>query len=134
VSVNDPIADMLTRIRNACLARHTTVALPSSKIKVAIADILKREGFVADYQIVRNDGDPFDTITIRLKYTQDRQPVITGLRRVSKPGLRVYTKREEIPRVRNGLGISIISTPKGVLSDHEAWQQHVGGEVLCYVW
>lgn len=134
MSVNDPIADMLTRIRNACLARHTTVALPSSKIKVAIADILKREGFVADYQIVRNDGDPFDTITIRLKYTQDRQPVITGLRRVSKPGLRVYTKREEIPRVRNGLGISIISTPKGVLSDHEAWQQHVGGEVLCYVW
>jgi small subunit ribosomal protein S8 len=134
VSVNDPIGDMLTRIRNACLARHTVVALPSSKIKVAIADILKREGFVADYQVDRKEGEVFDTITINLKYTKDRQPVITGLKRVSKPGLRVYTKRDEIPRVRNGLGVSIISTPKGVLSDHEAWQQHVGGEVLCYIW
>jgi small subunit ribosomal protein S8 len=134
VSVNDPIGDMLTRIRNACMARHQSVTIPTSKMKVAIADILKREGFVADYSVGRKDGEVFDSITIQLKYTKDRQPVITGLKRVSKPGLRVYTKRTDIPRVRGGLGISIISTPNGVLADHEAWQQHVGGEILCYVW
>jgi len=132
VSVNDPIADMLTRIRNACMVRHTTVAMPSSKMKVAIAEILKREGFIRDFQIV--EGQPFDTIQITLKYTSDRRPVITGLKRVSKPGLRIYTGRADIPRVRNGLGLSILSTPKGVMAGHEAWQEHVGGEVLCYIW
>jgi small subunit ribosomal protein S8 len=132
VSVNDPIADMLTRIRNACMARHTTVAMPSSKMKVAIAEILKREGFIRDFQI--EQGQPFDTIQITLKYTSDRRPVITGLKRVSKPGLRIYTGRADIPRVRGGLGLSILSTPKGVMAGHEAWQEHVGGEVLCYVW
>jgi small subunit ribosomal protein S8 len=132
VSVNDPIADMLTRIRNACMARHTSVAIPASKMKVAIAEILKREGFVRDYQV--QQGDPADTIMITLKYTPDRRPVITGLKRVSKPGLRIYTGRADIPRVRGGLGLSILSTPKGVMAGHEAWQQHVGGEVLCYVW
>jgi small subunit ribosomal protein S8 len=132
VSVNDPIADMLTRIRNACMVRHTTVAMPSSKMKVAIAEILKREGFIRDFQI--EEGQPFDTIQITLKYTSDRRPVITGLKRVSKPGLRIYTGRADIPRVRNGLGLSILSTPKGVMAGHEAWQEHVGGEVLCYVW
>lgn len=125
---------MLTRIRNACMARHQSVTMPSSKMKVAIADILKREGFVSDYQIDKRDGDPFESISIQLKYTRDRQPVITGLKRVSKPGLRVYTKLSDIPRVRGGLGLSIISTPKGVLADHEAFQQRVGGEVLCYIW
>lgn len=132
MSVNDPIADMLTRIRNACMARHTTVAMPSSKMKVAIAEILKREGFIRDFQI--EEGQPFDTIQITLKYTSDRRPVITGLKRVSKPGLRIYTGRADIPRVRGGLGLSILSTPKGVMAGHEAWQEHVGGEVLCYVW
>ena len=132
MSVNDPIADMLTRIRNACMVRHTTVAMPSSKMKVAIAEILKREGFIRDFQI--EEGQPFDTIQITLKYTSDRRPVITGLKRVSKPGLRIYTGRADIPRVRNGLGLSILSTPKGVMAGHEAWQEHVGGEVLCYVW
>jgi small subunit ribosomal protein S8 len=132
VSVNDPIADMLTRIRNACMVRHTSVAMPSSKMKVAIAEILKREGFIRDFQI--EEGQPFDTIQIILKYTSDRRPVITGLKRVSKPGLRIYTGRADIPRVRNGLGLSILSTPKGVMAGHEAWQEHVGGEVLCYIW
>jgi len=123
---------MLTRIRNACMARHATVAIPSSKMKVAIAEILKREGFIRDFQV--QEGQPFDTIQITLKYTNDRRPVITGLKRVSKPGLRIYTGRADIPRVRGGLGLSIISTPKGVMAGHEAWQEHLGGEVLCYVW
>ena len=132
MSVNDPIADMLTRIRNACMVRHTSVAMPSSTMKVAIAEILKREGFIRDFKI--EEGQPFDTIQITLKYTSDRRPVITGLKRVSKPGLRIYTGRADIPRVRNGLGLSILSTPKGVMAGHEAWQEHVGGEVLCYIW
>ncbi len=132
MSVSDPIADMLTRIRNACMARHTTVQVPASKMKVAIARILKSEGFVQDFEI--QAGEPRETIVLTLKYTTDRRPVITGLKRVSKPGLRIYSGRTEIPRVRGGLGLSILSTPKGVMAGHEAWQQHVGGEVLCYVW
>jgi small subunit ribosomal protein S8 len=132
MSVNDPIGDMLTRIRNACMARHTTVDIPASKMKLAIATILKHEGFIRDFSYV--EGKPASTISITLKYMPDRRPAITGLRRVSKPGLRIYTKRNEIPRVRGGLGLSILSTPKGVLAGHEAWQQQVGGEVLCYVW
>jgi small subunit ribosomal protein S8 len=132
VSINDPIGDMLTRIRNACMARHATVSIPSSKMKVSIARILKSEGFIRDFEI--QPGKPYDSIVITLKYTQDRQPVITGLKRVSKPGLRIYTGYADIPRVRGGMGLSILSTPKGVLAGHEAWQQHIGGEVLCYVW
>lgn len=132
MSVSDPIGDMLTRIRNACMARHGTVAIPASKMKLAIADILKHEGFVREYSI--EQGSPCDSIVISLKYTDDRQSVITGLKRVSKPGLRIYTKRDDIPRVRGGLGMSILSTPKGVLAGHDAWQQRVGGEVLCYIW
>jgi small subunit ribosomal protein S8 len=123
---------MLTRIRNACMARHTTVSVPSSKIKVAIAEILKREGFIRDFEV--RSGTPCDTIVMTLKYTPDRQPVITGLKRVSKPGLRIYTGYADIPRVRGGMGLSILSTPKGVLAGYEAWQQHIGGEVLCYIW
>jgi small subunit ribosomal protein S8 len=130
--INDPIADMLTRIRNGCMARHSTVAMPSSKMKLAIADILKREGFIHDFEV--NEGKPSSTLVLKLKYTADRRPVIQGLRRVSRPGLRIYTGRADIPRVRGGLGLSILSTPKGVMAGHEAWQQHVGGEVLCYVW
>ncbi len=132
MSVNDPIGDMLTRIRNACMARHTTVSMPASKMKMAIADILKREGFIREVQI--QEGKPFNTIVLTLKYTSDRQPVITGLKRVSKPGLRIYTGHEEIPRVRGGLGLSILSTSHGVLAGHEALQKRIGGEVLCYVW
>ncbi len=132
MSVNDPIGDMLTRIRNACMARHTTVSMPASKMKMAIADILKREGFIREVEI--QEGKPFNTIVLTLKYTSDRQPVITGLKRVSKPGLRIYTGHEEIPRVRGGLGLSILSTSHGVLAGHEALQKRIGGEVLCYVW
>ncbi|GAB4191237.1 MAG: 30S ribosomal protein S8 [Roseiflexaceae bacterium] len=132
MSVNDPIADMLTRIRNACMARHTTVTMPTSKIKLAIAEILKREGFIRDFEV--QEGKPSDTLLLTLKYTNDRRPVITGLKRVSRPGLRIYTGRADIPRVRGGLGLSILSTPKGVMAGHEAWHEHVGGEVLCYVW
>jgi small subunit ribosomal protein S8 len=114
------------------MARHVVVNIPASKMKLAIADILKREGFIKDYALV--EGQPFSSIAITLKYMSDRRPAISGLRRVSKPGLRIYTKRDEIPRVRGGLGLSIISTPKGILAGHEAWQEQVGGEVLCYIW
>ncbi|MGQ9925936.1 MAG: 30S ribosomal protein S8 [Chloroflexaceae bacterium] len=132
MSINDPIGDMLTRIRNACMARQSIVNIPASKMKLAIADILKREGFIKDYAVI--EGKPYHTLSITLKYMPDRRPAITGLRRVSKPGLRIYTKREDIPRVRGGLGLSILSTPKGVLAGHDAWRERVGGEVLCYVW
>lgn len=132
VSISDPIGDMLTRIRNACMARQGTVTIPASKIKIAIADILKREGFIKNYRI--QPGEPRQNIVITLKYTSDQRPAISGLKRVSKPGLRIYTKRDDIPRVRGGLGVSILSTPKGILAGHEAWKERVGGEVLCYVW
>jgi small subunit ribosomal protein S8 len=132
VSVNDPIGDMLTRIRNASMARHATVAMPASKMKLAIAEILKREGFIRDFEII--EGKPSNSLVLSLKYTADRKPVIKGLRRVSRPGLRIYTGRADIPRVRGGLGVSILSTPKGVMAGHDAWREHVGGEVLCYVW
>jgi small subunit ribosomal protein S8 len=132
--VNDTIADMLTRIRNAGMAKHTIVVMPSSKILEAIAKILKEEGFVQNYRVI--PGSPQNTLRIELKYTKERHPkfVILGLKRVSKPGRRVYTKRDNIPWVRSGLGIAILSTPKGVMTGHKARQLGVGGEVLCYVW
>lgn len=133
MSMNDPIADMLTRIRNACMQSHTSVAVPKSKLKLAIADVLKQEGFIRDFKVQPGAG-AFDNIVLDLKYTQDRQPVITGLKRVSRPGLRIYSKHVDIPRVRGGMGLSIISTPKGVMSGYEAYRQNIGGEVLCYVW
>jgi len=132
VTVNDPIADMLTRIRNAGMARQQSVEIPSSKMKLAIPQILKREGFIADFQV--RDGKPCAMLVLQLKYTAEKKPVISGLKRVSKPGLRIYTNRAEIPQVRGGLGISILSTPSGVMAGYEAWQKHVGGEVLCYIW
>lgn len=131
--MNDPIADMLTRIRNACMQRHTTVAIPKSKLKLAIADILKQEGFIKDFN-VKTAGTSFEDIVVDLKYTSDRQPVITGIKRVSRPGLRIYTKHQDIPRVRGGMGLSILSTPRGVMSGYEAYRQNIGGEVICYVW
>ena len=130
--LTDPIADMLTRIRNAILARHDFVLVPSSKIKLAIARILREEGFINDYEVLR--GKPQRVIKIYLKYGDKKETVLTGLKRVSKPGLRVYVQRTEIPRVYGGLGIAILSTPKGVITGQQAWRQKVGGELLCYIW
>jgi len=131
--VSDPIADMLTRIRNANTAKHDTVDVPSSKMKLAIANILVDEGYIVKYELV--DEGAFQTIRITLKYGADKsEKVISGLKRISKPGLRVYAGAEELPKVLGGLGIAIISTNKGVMTDKEARKQNVGGEVLAYVW
>jgi small subunit ribosomal protein S8 len=132
MTVTDPIADMLTRIRNAIMARHDNVLVPASKIKLSIARILKEEGFVTDYEVIR--GKPHRSIKIMLRYMDDNKSAISGLKRVSKPGLRVYVQKKEIPRVYGGLGIAIISTPRGVRTGQQAWQQGSGGELLCYVW
>jgi small subunit ribosomal protein S8 len=131
MNMTDPIADMLTRIRNAVAARHPRVIIPASNMKIAIARILKEEGYVADFAV--NRDAPQGTLTITLRYV-DRRPVLTQLKRISKPGLRVYTRRDGIPRVRGGLGTAIISTPRGVMSGRQAYQQGLGGEVVCYVW
>lgn len=130
--MNDPIADMLTRIRNALIARHDTVTLPASNMKKAIAKILLDEGYVKSIDFI--DDDVQGQIKIVLKYVQGKQPVIKGLKRISKPGLRVYAKNDEIPRVLGGLGIAIVSTSKGVMSDKSARAAGIGGEVLAYVW
>ncbi|WP_087975054.1 30S ribosomal protein S8 [Oceanobacillus rekensis] len=130
--MTDPIADMLTRIRNANMVKHEKLELPASNMKKEIADILKREGFVKDYELVEDNKQ--GVLRIFLKYSVSEDRVITGIKRISKPGLRVYAKADEVPRVLNGLGIAIVSTSKGVLSDKEARSQAVGGEVLAYVW
>jgi small subunit ribosomal protein S8 len=132
MTVSDPIADMLTRIRNAIMVRHDSVLVPASKIKLSIARILKDEGFINDYEVVR--GKPHRVIKIHLRYLDDNQPAISGLKRVSKPGLRVYVQKKEIPRVYGGLGIAIVSTSKGVRTGQQAWRQGSGGELLCYIW
>ena len=133
MTMSDPIADMLTRIRNANTAKHDTVDVPSSKMKLAIANILLDEGYIEKYDLIE-DG-VFKTIHITLKYGADKnEKVITGLKRISKPGLRVYASKEDLPKVLGGLGIAIISTNKGVLTDKEARKQNVGGEVLAYIW
>lgn len=134
MSVTDPIADMLTRIRNASLARHPQTAMPYSKMREAIARILKDEGFIQDHQVL--PGKNSSTLLIHLKYTRGRRPkpVITGLIRVSKPGRRAYCKKENIPWVRSGLGIAILSTPRGIMTGDQARNVGVGGEILCYVW
>lgn len=130
--MTDPIADMLTRIRNALTAKHETVEIPASKIKVAIAGILVREGYVKSYEIV--EGEVQNTILVTLKYAPNKnQKVLTGLKRVSTPGLRVYASVDNLPRVLNGMGIAILSTSKGILTDKEAKAQHIGGEVLAYI-
>ncbi|WP_010529001.1 30S ribosomal protein S8 [Lentibacillus jeotgali] len=130
--MTDPIADMLTRIRNANMVRHEKLELPASKLKKEIADILKREGFVRDYEFIEDNKQ--GVLRIFMKYGSNEEKVITGIKRISKPGLRVYAKADEVPRVLNGLGIAIVSTSNGVLSDKEARSQAVGGEVLAYVW
>ena len=130
--MSDPIADMLTRIRNANLVRHESVEMPASTVKKQIAEILKREGFIRDAEYVEDNKQGL--IRIFLKYGPNNERVITGLKRISKPGLRVYSKSNEVPRVLGGLGIAIISTSKGIVTDKEARQGKAGGEVLCYVW
>jgi len=132
VSMTDPIADMLTRIRNSNTARHDRVDVPGSKIKRSIADILKREGYIRDYAWI-DDGRQ-GVIRVYLKYGPTRESVINGLKRISKPGLRVYAKKEDVPRVLGGLGIAILSTPGGIVSDREARTKGVGGEIICYIW
>jgi small subunit ribosomal protein S8 len=133
--MSDPIADMLTRIRNALLAGQLTVEIPASKIKAEIARILKEEGYIEDFIV--GDEQPFSLITITLKYhgsRRNRQPVITNIQRISKPGRRVYRARVDLPRVMSGIGIAIVTTPKGVMTAQQARRERVGGEVLCYVW
>lgn len=130
--VTDPIADMLTRIRNANAMRYKEVEIPSSRVKTEIANILKEEGFINDYKIKKNNVQ--DIIVLSLKYGENKERVITGLKRISKPGLRVYAKSNEIPRVLNGLGIAIVSTSKGIVTDKKARELNLGGEVLAYIW
>ncbi len=130
MNISDPIGDMLTRIRNACKAEHPAVEMPASKVKSAIAEVLKTNGFIHEYQV---EGDVKKHLTISLKYNQGR-PVIEGLERVSKPSCRIYVPTEDIPRVMGGLGIAVLSTSKGVMTDREARREKIGGEVLCYIW
>ena len=132
MNITDPIADLLTRIRNASQAKHATVDIPASNMKKAIAQILVDEGYVTSYKVTEDDKQ--GVITITLKYTDNMQPVITGLRRISKPGLRIYTSCEDMPKVLKGIGTAIVSTPKGVMTDKQARKENVGGEVLAFVW
>jgi small subunit ribosomal protein S8 len=132
--MTDPIADMLTRIRNAALARHDRTEMPASRLKAAVAEILKSEGFIADVRPSEGDGAGPKKLTIVLKYGRDRSSAIDGVRRVSRPGRRVYVRHDRIPRVFSGLGISILSTSRGLMSDREARRQKVGGELICEVW
>ncbi len=137
MSINDPIADMLTRIRNGVANNQTVVAMPASKIKAEIARIMKEEGFISGYDIVDGPRVPQKVLRVNLKYVgerRQRKPVITGLVRVSKPGRRIYTQKNDIPWVRSGMGVAIISTPKGVMSGQQARKNGVGGEILCKVW
>jgi small subunit ribosomal protein S8 len=131
MNMTDPIADMLTRIRNAATARHARVLIPASKMKLGIARVLKEEGYVKDIEVLKDN--PQGTLRLTLRYV-DKKPVVTQLKRVSKPGLRVYTKQTGIPRVRGGLGIAILSTPRGLMTGSSAYKQGLGGEVVCYVW
>ena len=134
MTMTDPIADMLTRIRNANSATFDSVAMPSSKLKESLAELLKREGFIADYRVSANADKPGSTLEISLKYTDDRKKSIMGIKRVSKPGLRVYTKCDQMPKVLGGVGVAVVSTSHGLMTDREARRARLGGEVLCYVW
>ena len=135
MNVSDPVADMLTRIRNAVSSRHDSVLIPASKTKVAIAKVLKDEGFIKDFVVVAEEGRPQPNLKVDLSYGGGRrQAVLTGIQRVSKPGLRVYTAADHLPRVLGGMGVAVLSTSHGLLTDREARKRRVGGEVLCYVW
>jgi small subunit ribosomal protein S8 len=134
MTMTDPIADMLTRIRNANIAMHDEVAMPSSKLKEALADVLKAEGYIDSFEVADAVDRPGRTLKIEMKYSPERKRVISGLKRVSTPGLRVYRGADEVPRVLGGLGVAVLSTSQGLLTDREARKRRVGGEVLCYVW
>jgi small subunit ribosomal protein S8 len=134
MTMTDPIADMLTRLRNGATASQDTVRMPSSKLKESLAAILRREGYIGDFKVSEDATRPGRILEITMKYTQDRSPTISGLRRVSKPGRRVYIQADKLPRVLGGLGVAVLSTSQGLLTDREARQRRVGGEVLCYVW
>lgn len=134
MTMTDPIADMLTRIRNANVAMHETVRMPSSKLKEALAAVLAKEGYIEGFEVLSDGGRPGRVLEVRMKYAPDRTRTISGLRRVSKPGLRVYTAADKLPRVLGGLGVAVLSTSQGLLTDREARQRRVGGEVLCFVW
>ena len=132
MTMTDPVADMLTRIRNANTAGHATVEIPASKMKKAIVDILVKEGYIKGYEVI--EGENQDIIRVQMKYAANKTRVITGIKRISKPGLKVYAKADEVPKVLGGLGIAIISTSSGLITDREARKLGVGGEVVCYVW
>jgi small subunit ribosomal protein S8 len=134
MTMTDPIADMLTRIRNGNVAMQDSVRMPSSKLKESLAGILKREGYIEDFNVREEPGRPGRVLEIRMKYSPERERTISGLRRVSKPGLRVYTTADRLPRVLGGLGVAVLSTSQGLMTDREAHRRKVGGEVLCYVW
>src|SRR5258708_39918935 len=134
MTMTDPIADMLTRLRNANVVMHESVKMPSSKVKEALAGILKREGYIEDFDVLDNPGRPGRVLDIKMKYSPERTRTISGLRRISKPGLRVYMQADHLPRVLGGLGVAVLSTSHGLMTDREARQRRVGGEVLCYVW
>jgi len=134
MTMTDPISDMLTRIRNANVAMHDDVRMPSSKQKLALAGLLEKEGYITSFSEADNGDKPGKTLTIEMKYSPERARVISGLTRISKPGLRIYRKRDEIPRVQGGLGVAIVSTNKGLMSDREARKNRMGGEILCFVW
>jgi small subunit ribosomal protein S8 len=134
MTMTDPIADMLTRVRNANTAMHDEVRMPSSKQKEALAAILKKEGYIEDFSVAENGDRPGSTLTVTMKYSPERARTISGLRRVSKPGLRVYSPAKEVPRVLGGLGVAVVSTSQGLMTDREARKRNVGGEVLCFVW
>lgn len=132
--MTDPIADMLTRIRNANIAMHDEVTMPGSNQKAALAQLLHNEGYIGDFSVEPSTKGPGSTLKIKMKYSTDRERVISGIKRVSKPGLRVYSKSNEIPRVLGGLGIAVVSTSKGLITDREARRLRIGGEILCHVW
>ena len=134
MTMTDPIADMLTRIRNGSVAGQDVVRMPSSKLKESLANILRREGYIADFRVTEDATRPGRVLEITMKYSAERVPTITGLRRVSKPGMRVYTKADRLPRVLGGLGVAVVSTSQGLMTDREAREKRVGGEILCYVW
>ncbi|HEX8770521.1 MAG TPA: 30S ribosomal protein S8 [Acidimicrobiales bacterium] len=134
MTMTDPVADMLTRLRNGNVAMQDSVRMPSSKLKEALAAILRREGYIADFSVRDEPSRPGRTLEIVMKYSPERTPTISGLKRVSKPGLRVYTKADRLPRVLGGLGVAVLSTSNGLMTDREARERRVGGEVLCYVW
>jgi len=134
MTMTDPIADMLTRIRNANTAMHDTVKMPTSKLKESLADILQSEGYIGGFDVTRSTTGPGSILEIKLKYAPDRTRTIGGIRRVSKPGLRIYAQADRMPRVLGGMGVAVVSTSQGLMTDREARKRRVGGEVLCYVW